>query len=170
MRIMRYIFAGVALISAGAAAVSANAQISLTEMDNPLDGALWKNRLLVVCVEAGAAIDAPIMQAQYDSADWAEYLDRELILVWAAQNELFSWTPLQQPDGRLAVATSLTDEDKTNLRARIRCTGEAEFTALVGKDGDLKRTWDGPAPNAEIFAAIDAMPMRRWEMQERTGR
>lgn len=167
MKITRYIFTGLVLLSGCLASLPVNAQISLVEMDNPLDDALWNNRLLAVCVEAGASIETPIMQVQYDSADWAEYLDRDLILVWVAQDELFSWIVIPQPSKRLTVAATLTSEDKTNLRQRIKCTGEAEFVALVGKDGDLKRTWQGVAPNDEVFAAIDAMPMRRSEVRER---
>ena len=45
--------------------------------------------------------------------------------------------------------------------------GSGRFTALlVGKDGTVKHRFDEPVGPEEIFALIDAMPMRRREMRE----
>ena len=40
---------------------------------------------------------------------------------------------------------------------------------LVGKDGTVKHRSAGPLGPDEIFALVDAMPMRRREMRERGG-
>ena len=45
--------------------------------------------------------------------------------------------------------------------------GPSRFTALlVGKDGTVKHRFDEPVGPGEVFALIDAMPMRRREMRE----
>ena len=35
---------------------------------------------------------------------------------------------------------------------------------LVGKDGSVKKVWKDPVDPKQIFTVIDAMPMRRDEM------
>lgn len=45
------------------------------------------------------------------------------------------------------------------------------FSALlVGKDGTVKHRSAGPVEPGEVFALVDAMPMRRREMRERDRR
>ena len=45
--------------------------------------------------------------------------------------------------------------------------GSGRFTALlVGKDGTVKYRFDEPVGPVELFALVDAMPMRRREMRE----
>ena len=52
--------------------------------------------------------------------------------------------------------------------ARNRKGAKDGFTALlVGKDGGVKRTAHDPITCEELFAQIDAMPMRRREVRER---
>ena len=40
--------------------------------------------------------------------------------------------------------------------------------ALFGKDGIVKARWEGIASIGELFDIIDAMPMRRTEMREKS--
>lgn len=42
----------------------------------------------------------------------------------------------------------------------------AFFVTLIGKDGGEKARWDLPVSSAEVFAIVDAMPMRQREMRE----
>ncbi|WP_419191111.1 CIA30 family protein [Saltatorellus ferox] len=42
--------------------------------------------------------------------------------------------------------------------------------ALVGKDGEVKKRWAKPFEPVEAFETIDAMPMRRSEMEDRPDR
>ena len=65
----------------------------------------------------------------------------------------------------------LSEEDGAGvLHRRFGITGFA--VVLVGKDGGVKSVWREPVEARRIFAAIDAMPMRREEMrrQQEMGR
>lgn len=145
----------------------ASAQVSLLEMDSLLDNALWNKRILAVCDVDRATDGGSLIQQQYDQADWLGFLERDLLLLSVDRDELYAWAVVTSADNRLTVAISRDAEDRSNLRERTDCTGERAFVALIGKDGDVKRVWEGVVPNKAIFATIDAMPMRRSEMKER---
>jgi len=53
------------------------------------------------------------------------------------------------------------------LRARLRLPADRFRAVLIGKDGGAKLAADTPIPPQTLFATIDAMPMRRAEMQGR---
>ncbi|MEL6373870.1 MAG: DUF4174 domain-containing protein [Pseudomonadota bacterium] len=55
------------------------------------------------------------------------------------------------------------------LRARFSAKPGAFRVVLVGKDGGAKRASAQPFSARTLFATIDAMPMRRREMQRRSG-
>ena len=58
-----------------------------------------------------------------------------------------------------------TGADARALRVQLSLP-EGEFRAvLVGKDGGAKLTEAAPIPPQKLFATIDAMPMRRGEIQ-----
>jgi len=58
-----------------------------------------------------------------------------------------------------------TGADARRLRAQLSLP-EGEFRAvLVGKDGGAKLTEAAPIPPQKLFSTIDAMPMRRGEIQ-----
>ena len=57
------------------------------------------------------------------------------------------------------------------LRAKFKVPAGAYRTLLIGKDGAVAMTADGPVPAARIMGAIDAMPMRQEELRRaREGR
>ena len=56
-----------------------------------------------------------------------------------------------------------------DLRARFLPSTRGLVVILVGKDGDEKARWDKPVDPDEIFALIDAMPMRQREMGAATN-
>jgi hypothetical protein len=53
------------------------------------------------------------------------------------------------------------------LRDRFDAPEDQLTVVLVGKDGGEKKRWTGYAPIPEIDDTIDAMPMRRREMETR---
>jgi hypothetical protein len=53
------------------------------------------------------------------------------------------------------------------LRRRFAVADDVFRVHLVGKDGGVKLTADAPLSAADVFAVIDAMPMRQREMRER---
>jgi hypothetical protein len=57
-----------------------------------------------------------------------------------------------------------------DLRAHFGVAADRFSALLVGKDGGVKLRSDEPVSPEELFALIDAMPMRQQEMHRRTGR
>lgn len=55
------------------------------------------------------------------------------------------------------------------VRERFGVEPGAFAALLVGKDGTIKHSSARPVGPGEIFALVDAMPMRRREMRERGG-
>ena len=55
--------------------------------------------------------------------------------------------------------------DASALRARFEVPSDGFAVILVGKDGLEKLRGTAPIEMAKIFETIDAMPMRRQEMQ-----
>lgn len=47
---------------------------------------------------------------------------------------------------------------------------EQAAAVLVGRDGGVKVRSDEPVPTPDLFARVDAMPMRRREMREKARR
>lgn len=94
------------------------------------------------------------------ASDADGFADREitLIVVYEAGQSFAGERPLSKRD-----CDALRDRF-----ARNRKGAEDGFTALlVGKDGGVKRTAHEPIARDELFAQIDAMPMRRREVRER---
>ena len=56
------------------------------------------------------------------------------------------------------------------VRERLSPSQGAFRVVLVGKDGRVKQTSEHPIRPEELFATIDAMPMRQREMRERGAR
>ena len=57
--------------------------------------------------------------------------------------------------------------DAAAVRERFGVEPGRFVALLVGKDGTVKHRFDEPVGPGEIFALVDAMPMRRREMRER---
>lgn len=74
-------------------------------------------------------------------------------------------------DPRVAEQRRLLAGERAGLEDR-RLAVEEHFSkpftvALIGLDGGEKQRWTEPVPPATVFAAVDAMPMRRRELRER---
>lgn len=74
-------------------------------------------------------------------------------------------------DPRVAEQRRLLAGERAGLDDR-RLEVEERFSrpfavALIGLDGGEKQRWTEPVPAATLFAAVDAMPMRRRELRER---
>ncbi len=52
-------------------------------------------------------------------------------------------------------------------RETYKISQDATMILLIGKDGGVKARWSQEVKPAEVYALIDAMPMRRQEIQER---
>lgn len=111
----------------------------------PIDAARWRDRLLLVFAPAA---DAPDLVRQR-AVEGPDSRARDLRVVIVAGGEV----------------TGASDTAAA-LRRRFG-VGTSEFRAvLVGKDGGVKLDERAPIPADRLFAAIDAMPMRRDEMKQ----
>lgn len=67
---------------------------------------------------------------------------------------------VQVSEGKVLGAHDRDDK----LRAKYKVPGPAYRTLLIGKDGSVSLTVDGPVDEHRLEAAIDAMPMRKFEV------
>ena len=141
--------------------------IGFAEANNPLLEARWTYRLVVVCAGETSPSEPTLIDQQYEEAflDWSGYIDRDLILVWVSPDELMTWHPKPNAVKAAILLIGLSETDDTDLRGRTECTAESDFVALIGKDGTVKAKSATKLANEDLFALIDAMPMRQQELQ-----
>ncbi|MDJ0685306.1 MAG: DUF4174 domain-containing protein [Alphaproteobacteria bacterium] len=142
---MRRTLAGLALIGAALAPGAASADL--------LAAYRWENRLLVVLADGPS--DPKLIEQRAILADDPNGLqERDLIVLEGVGN-----APVALPGGPVAPQT-LRDA------LGVKATGFAAL--LIGKDGGVKLRQNAPVVlDATLYPLIDAMPMRRREMQER---
>ncbi|MEP0865496.1 DUF4174 domain-containing protein [Funiculus sociatus GB2-A5] len=115
----------------------------------------WKNRLLLVFAPTESSPNYQ-QQMQLLQRQAAGLNDRDLLVI-----ELFK-------EGESRIENQIIDESTAaQLRNRFNITSEEFSVILVGKDGTQKRRDKSPVTPDIIFKQIDAMPMRRQEMQQR---
>jgi hypothetical protein len=101
---------------------------------SPLDEFHWKNRALVVVAPAGNA--AAETQRRIYAKGMSE---RSIVLTEAADDS----------------------ERSRQIRSRLSADGRRFEVFLVGKDGHTAVYSDKPLSADDLFARVDAMPMRR---------
>lgn len=74
---------------------------------------------------------------------------------------------LAERDMVITVITLLSDKNRYN---QLMKDGKGFRFILIGKDGGEKLTSDKPVTLEQIFALVDSMPMRRYEMENRSPR
>jgi hypothetical protein len=118
-----------------------------------MDAYRWKNRVLVLF--AGTS-DAQVDEQRRILMPHEDGLaDRDMVIFAVVEDGIL---PVygQAPAAGEAAA----------LRAEFGVQPGSPFTALlVGKDGGAKLTAAAPIPPQKLFATIDAMPMRRGEIE-----
>lgn len=65
--------------------------------------------------------------------------------------------------------TSVDRGTSRNLTTRFKPEGSGLTVILVGKDGEEKARWQRVVQPVEIFEIIDAMPMRKQEIEENSA-
>ena len=71
---------------------------------------------------------------------------------------------LDGPGARERDIAVLSEDDRQGALHRRFGIGTGFAVVLVGKDGGVKTVWREPVDSRRIFTVIDAMPMRRKEM------
>ncbi len=116
----------------------------------------WRNRLLLIF--ASSASDEDHSQIRLLEGSEAGFEDRALLLANIFESEA----------GELEDGAASTEE-ASGLRETFGIP-EGQFAViLVGKDGGEKYRSSAPVSLRDIFDRIDAMPMRRREMDNRTS-
>ncbi|GAB3235520.1 hypothetical protein GCM10027346_25320 [Hymenobacter seoulensis] len=105
----------------------------------------WQKRVLLLC--AGSPDDTSLLRQQQLLAPAKAELDSRDLLV------------------REVIPSQLSGSDQRYLRQQLNVTGTGFMVLLIGKDGGVKRRETQPLAPAQVFATIDAMPMRQQEMK-----
>lgn len=74
---------------------------------------------------------------------------------------------LAERDMVITLITPLSDKNRHN---QLMKNGKGFRFILIGKDGGEKLRSDKPVTLEQIFALVDSMPMRRYEMENRSPR
>jgi Domain of unknown function (DUF4174) len=105
----------------------------------------WQKRLLLLC--APGPDDAR--------------LTRQRQLLAGVQPDLAARDMLV----REVILSQLSAPDHRYLREQLGVKSTGFVLLLIGKDGGVKRRETAPVPAAQLFATVDAMPMRQQEMR-----
>jgi hypothetical protein len=108
---------------------------------SPLDKFQWKSRVLVVVAPGGDATAETQRRIYQSSAKGMS--ERSIVLTEALD------------DG----------ERSREIRSRLRAEGRRFQVFLLGKDGHTAISSDKPLSADDLFAQVDAMPMRQDEMR-----
>ncbi len=118
----------------------------------------WTKRVLVL--HAPSAKDPQLVdQLARVAKAQAGFDERDMLLV-----------VLLETKGSRAGDRALTADEARALRRALGFASGAFGLRLIGKDGGVKRRADEPVAMQTVFAQIDAMPMRRAEMQRGDAR
>ncbi len=115
----------------------------------------WKNRLLFVFAPNR---NHPMFDSLHDSlaAHQADIADRDLVVFEILESDSSSMN-----------TKYISSQTALSLRKRYN-VNQGEFAViLVGKDGGIKLNRQNETRLEDIFALIDAMPMRREEIRQK---
>ncbi len=125
-----------------------------SSMAKDLSQYAWRNRLLTVFTPT--AQDAKFVeQRALLEGEQRRLSERELVIIEIIGEEV------------LLSGESAVIEDANSLRERFGVKADEFAVRLVGKDTGVKLRSDSPLVPAQLYALIDAMPMRLREMKER---
>ena len=115
----------------------------------------WKNRLLLIFSPQSSDSSFKHLQSEISTQN-VEILDRDMVV--------FNIVEV----GPSFMNTIRIDSDMAeDLRNQFNAPPGLFTVILVGKDGGIKLRQNGPVDLKEIFALIDAMPMRQEEMRRK---
>ena len=138
----------VSVLSTGSSRIAVASSLDLSQFH-------WKNRLLFLFAPNR---DHPLFDTLHTSlaAQKAEAADRDLVIF-----EILESGPSSMNAANLDFQTVQSLWEKFDLP-------RGEFTVLlIGKDGGIKLNYRDPIRLEDIFALIDAMPMRQEEMRRK---
>lgn len=120
-----------------------------------LNDYLWKKRLLLIFSPSESCSDYKIQMEELNNRK-AENNDRDLLIIEILDEKVNHLDSI-----------SIFHEEGESLRKRFGVKKDQFTVILLGKDGGEKYRSKKYIPIEDIFAIIDAMPMRQAEMKER---
>lgn len=121
-------------------------------------------RILAVCLPETRDIMTEKKNNFYSSIDWEAFDERHLIVVEVQKNTRYAQNIHYSEN---VITRNRVMTRKTRIRDITRCNEDLEFV-LIGKDSTEKKRWNNFMPLEDIYMTIDAMPMRRFEMMQKT--
>ena len=119
-----------------------------------LESYRWNNR--IVLVFGTAATDVAVMQQRAWLDQQARGIDARHVVV----GYIFEHGP------SVVGEEAMSPEDAATLREQFDIRSGTFNFVLVGKDGGVKRSANEPVAADDLFALIDAMPIRQREMRQ----
>ena len=135
--------------------------------DGPIFRTLqWQARVIVL---TGAEED-PLLgeQIQIFKDNLADMQDRDITVIRFREDNLYPIEELSVSDYRGWY--DMDAREQRYMEGRIQADNNAFAVVLIGKDGSFKNVWKDVSeavPVSDIFAIIDAMPMREREAKEK---
>jgi Domain of unknown function (DUF4174) len=123
--------------------------------ETALDRYRWQNRILLVFAPDA---DSALYRRQQEMLLVAErgLNERDMVIIFVIRDTVST-------KGRPAAAVAAVD-----LRDAYGVLPHEFRVVLIGKDGDVKLRQEEPISMADLFALIDAMPMRKQEIGQRS--
>jgi len=126
---------------------------SMEQID--LDTYRWRNRLLIVFADSRQDNEFR-QQAEMWSGQERGVEGRDMVLMHLLLEEA----------GEIG-SSQISPEAAAGLRRRTDVPAEGFCVLLIGKDGGVKLRSSKPVSPDEVFALIDAMPMRQAELKRK---
>ena len=139
--------------------------MSLASDREGLHDPLGQSRLLVMCLPNDREMSRD-EKSFIHTIDWEGFAERDLLLIGLNKQTVYNFlVQAPQNDGiKSQYIYRRPIKDKT-IRKRVDCAHDFEII-LIGKDTGVKARWKTDFTQDELFARIDAMPMRRFEMRQ----
>ena len=127
--------------------------VEATEVVDPVN----ESRYLVACPS-----QTDIYQGIFPEVDWKGFEERDIFILDITKTDVYVILRLNEISTPLLVSQDSAKE----YRHMSNCEAKDKYV-LIGKDGGVKRRWNGQIDVDDLFQAIDAMPMRQFEMKTR---
>ena len=125
---------------------------------NLLDSLTWKNR--VVLIFSPNLTDKTLQKQIVEiKNDLPGHQERDLKVFFVLPDRLLDF---QQK--------KLSEKDYTHVKERFHLSSKSFQFILIGKDGGQKMSASQLVPNPKLFAIIDAMPMRKVEINKKSNK
>ena len=119
-----------------------------------LENYLWKNRIVILFAPHDSSV---LLRKQYATlkSDFRGLKERDLLLIRVVSDQV---------EGE---EFSRGADEAQQLRRQYQIADNAFCVVLIGKDGSEKIRSNDIVSRDELYAVIDAMPMRRQEMKKK---